>query len=222
MNEWAVIWGARETYIDGFINTVTLFISSSILAFILGCFLLYLLEGQHRWLTRSIISFVSLMRTLPFLIFAYLLYYGLPQMGIRLEAETAGLIALWLYHGAYFFEILRGQRITMPKGLIEAAVAHGFRHHQVFRHIILPNVTMNALPLMGNQLIICLKDTAFLCIITVQETTAAANSVQATYFIPMKAFVVAIFLYWIMGLLVEFGVRKLSVFGQKRGFMHVR
>lgn len=221
MNEWASIWGARDIYLHGFFNTVWLFATASVLAFITGCFLLFLLEGQHRLVNRVVIAFVSVMRTLPFLIFAYLLYYGLPQAGIRMSAETAGLIALWLYHGAYFFEILRGQRITMPKGLIEAAVAHGFRHHQVFRLIILPNVIMSALPLMGNQLIIALKDTAFLCIITVQETTAAANSVQATYFIPMKAFVVAILLYWVMGLLIEFGIRKMGIIRQKRGFLNV-
>ncbi len=56
-----------------------------------------------------------------------------------------------------------------------------------FRRIILPNIVSSALPLIGNQLIICLKDTAFLSIITVQEITAAANSVRATYFIPFNA-----------------------------------
>jgi polar amino acid transport system permease protein len=50
------------------------------------------------------------MRAVPFLILAYLLYYGLPQLGISMEAWTAGLLALVIYHGAYFFEILRSQR----------------------------------------------------------------------------------------------------------------
>ena len=74
----------------------------------------------------------------------------------------------------------------MPVGYIEAALAHGFRHHVIFLRILLPNVVMNTLPLIGNQLIICLKDTAFLSIITVREITAAANSVQSTYFIPLR------------------------------------
>ncbi|MFM2485150.1 amino acid ABC transporter permease [Celerinatantimonas yamalensis] len=221
MQQWSAIWGARDIYIDGFFTTVYLFVTSSILAFLLGCVFLYIHEGGKHLTNRLLMSFVSVMRTLPFLILAYLMYYGLPQVGIRFEAGTAGLLALWIYHGAYFFEIFRGQRIVMPKGLIEAAVAHGFRRHQVFIHIVLPYVTMSSLPLLGNQLIICLKDTAFLCIITVQEITAAANSVQATYFIPMKAFVVAIALYWIVGLGLEFGIRKMQLFSRKRGFMHV-
>ncbi|MFM2478592.1 amino acid ABC transporter permease [Celerinatantimonas sp. MCCC 1A17872] len=221
MNEWAAIWGARDIYINGFFETLYLFVISSILAFLLGCVFLFIYEGKWRVSNHILIGFVSMMRTLPFLILAYLMYYGLPQFGIRFDATTAGLLALWIYHGAYFFEIFRGQRIVMPKGLIEAAVAHGFRRHQVFIHIILPYVTMSSLPLLGNQLIICLKDTAFLCIITVQEITAAANSVQATYFIPLKAFLVAIALYWVIGLVLEFSVRRLRLFSRKRGFTHV-
>ncbi|MDR8315570.1 ABC transporter permease subunit, partial [Acinetobacter baumannii] len=91
--------------------------------------------------------------------------------------------------GAYFFELLRSQRRVFSGGYIDAAIAHGFSRYAIFRRIILPNIVSSALPLIGNQLIICLKDTAFLSIITVQEITAAANSVQATYFIPFNAFI---------------------------------
>jgi polar amino acid transport system permease protein len=79
---------------------------------------------------------------------------------------------------------------------------------------------MNTLPLIGNQLIICLKDTAFLSIITVREITAAANSVQSTYFIPLKAFLVAILLYWLISLIIESAIKQVSRLGKKRGFNH--
>ena len=221
MNEWLIIWDAKAAFLNGFLKTIELFLSSAVIGFVLGAVLLYLLEGKLNYYRRGLGLFIDAMRTLPFLILAYLLYYGLPQLGIRLQADVAGLIALSLYHGAYFCEILRSQRQVMPNGLIEAAMAHGFRHHLVFGRIILPNVVMTALPLLGNQLIICLKDTAFLTIITVKEVTAAANSVQSTYFIPMKAFLVAILLYWIISLVIEFGIKKLGQLGKKRGFSHV-
>nr|VUD31847.1 Amino acid ABC transporter [Raoultella sp. NCTC 9187] len=180
----------------------------------------YLSEYQKKFLNRLIIGFVSLMRAIPFLILAYLLYYGLPEIGISLEAWTAGLVALIIYHGAYFFEILRSQRRVFSSGYIEAAVAQGFSRYKIFTRIILPNIVSSALPLMGNQLIICLKDTAFLSIITVQEITAAANSVQATYFIPFNAFIVAIALYWAIGILLELLIKRLSAWGAKRGMSH--
>jgi polar amino acid transport system permease protein len=220
MNEWQTIWEARELFLAGFLKTIYLFIVSSIIGMVIGLCLLYLLELNHRITHQVVRGLVNVMRTLPFLILAYLLYYGLPQMGWRMEADTAGLIALSLYHGAYFCEILRGQRLVMSKGLIEAAQAHGFKHYQVYVHIILPNILLSSLPLLANQLIICLKDTAFLCIITVQEITAASNSVQSTYFIPFKAFLVAILLYWVVGLLIEYGSHLIGRLGRKKGLYH--
>ena len=220
MNEWQTIWEARDLFLDGFLKTIYLFIVSSVIGMAIGLSLLYVLETNNRITNQLVRSLVNMMRTLPFLILAYLLYYGLPQMGLRMEADTAGFIALSIYHGAYFCEILRGQRLVMAKGLVEAAEAHGFRQYQVYLHIILPNILLSSLPLLANQLIICLKDTAFLCIITVQEVTAAANSVQSTYFIPFKAFLMAILLYWIVGLFIEYSAHFIGRLGRKKGFYH--
>ncbi len=102
-------------------------------------------------------------------------------------------------------------------GYIEAAIAQGFSRYAIFRRIyFLPNIVSSALPLIGNQLIICLKDTAFLSIITVQEITAAANSVQATYFIPFNAFIVAIGLYWAISILLELLIKRLTAWGSQK------
>ena len=220
MNQWAIIWSARDSFIAGLIATLELFIVAAVVGLAIGIVLCYLTEYQKRWLNRVIIGFVSLMRAIPFLILAYLLYYGLPEVGISMDAWSAGLVALMIYNGAYFFEILRSQRRVFSAGYIEAAVAQGFSRYQIYRRIILPNIVSSALPLLGNQLIICLKDTAFLSIITVQEITAAANSVQATWFIPFNAFIVAIALYWAISILLELLIKRLSALGAKRGMSH--
>ncbi|MEY7846281.1 amino acid ABC transporter permease [Klebsiella africana] len=220
MNQWDVIWSVRDSFISGLFATLELFITAALAALIIGIALCYLSEYQKKVLNRVIIGFVSLMRAIPFLILAYLLYYGLPQLGISMEPWTAGLLALIIYHGAYFFEILRSQRRVFSGGYIEAAIAQGFSRYAIFRRIILPNIVSSALPLIGNQLIICLKDTAFLSIITVQEITAAANSVQATYFIPFNAFIVAIGLYWAISILLELLIKRLTAWGAKRGMSH--
>lgn len=220
MNQWGIIWAARESFFNGLLATLELFIIAAVVGLLIGVLFCYLMEYQNRAVHRLIIAFVSLMRAIPFLILAYLLYYGLPQLGISMDAWTAGLLALVIYHGAYFFEILRSQRRIFSSGYIEAAVSQGFSRYKIFLRIILPNIVSSALPLMGNQLIICLKDTAFLCIITVQEITAAANSVQSTYFIPFNAFIVAIALYWGISILLELLIKRLSHYGAKRGMTH--
>ena len=221
MNQWAIIWAEHDNFIAGLLATLELFIIAAVCGLFIGTLLCYFTEYQKRVLNNLIMGFVNLMRAVPFLILAYLLYYGLPELGISLEAWTAGLLALIIYHGAYFFEILRSQRRVFSNGYIEAAVVQGFSRYTIFRRIVLPNIVSSALPLLGNQLIICLKDTAFLSIITVQEITAAANSVQATYFIPFNAFIVAIALYWAISIVLELLVKRLTVYSAKRGMSHV-
>lgn len=221
MNQWAIIWAEHDKFITGLLATLELFIIAAVCGLLIGTVLCYVTEYQKRGLNNVIMGFVNLMRAIPFLILAYLLYYGLPELGLSLDAWTAGLVALIIYHGAYFFEILRSQRRVFFHGYIEAAVVQGFSHYTIFRRIVMPNIFSSALPLLGNQLIICLKDTAFLSIITVQEITAAANSVQATYFIPFNAFIVAIALYWAISIVLELLVKRLTVYSAKRGISHV-
>lgn len=221
MNQWAIIWAEHDKFITGLLATLELFILAAVCGLLIGTVLCYVTEYQKRVLNNVIMGFVNLMRAIPFLILAYLLYYGLPELGLSLDAWTAGLVALIIYHGAYFFEILRSQRRVFSNGYIEAAVVQGFSRYTIFRRIVMPNIFSSALPLLGNQLIICLKDTAFLSIITVQEITAAANSVQATYFIPFNAFIVAIALYWAISIVLELLVKRLTVYSAKRGMSHV-
>jgi polar amino acid transport system permease protein len=114
---------------------------------------------------------------------------------------------------------LRSQRRVFSGGYIEAAVAQGFSRYHIPADYFAQYRLFRA-PLIGNQLIICLKDTAFLSIITVQEITAAANSVQATYFIPFNAFIVAIGLYWAISILLELLIKRLSAWGARRGMSH--
>jgi len=220
MTEWTILWEARELFFDGLLATLGLFVLSISCAFVMGCVLVFLLEEGNR-LSKVLRVSINLMRTLPFLILAYLLYYGLPELGLRMSAWTAGLLALVIYHAAYFAEILRGSRLVLPEGYIEAAKAHGFTPVRLYLRITLPQLMIKTRPLLGNQLIIALKDTAFLTIITVQELTAAANSVQSTYFIPTQAFVVVIVMYWLISICLELALKRAGRFGARRGFDHV-
>ncbi|MFD2237437.1 amino acid ABC transporter permease [Aureimonas populi] len=220
MAEWDIIWESRETILSGLGLTLWIFGLSVIGALVVGTLLLYGLErgGPLVLLLRG---FINTMRALPFLILAYLLYYGLPQLGLRMSAVTAGLTAMIVYHGAYFAEILRGARMVLPAGQVEAAKAYGLLPHTIFLRIVLPQLLVRTRPILGNQLILALKDTSFLAIITVQELTAAANAVQATYFIPAEAFVVVILLYWLITICLELAVKKAGLFGARRGFENV-
>lgn len=218
---WMIVWQARDLLLQGLGTTIGLFISAAIAGCLLAGLVVYRMTehpGTFSWILRA---YINVMRMLPFLMLAYLLYYGLPSVGVRLSALSAGVLALAVYHGAYIAEILRGARLTLPPGTLEAAYAHGYGRGKVWLRIVLPQLVLRSRSVLGNQAIMCLKDTSFLSIITVMELTAAANAVQSRYFIPVEAFVVAIGLYWAMGLIIEAIVRRARRTTLRRGFENV-
>lgn len=220
MNGFHILWDNSGVFAEGLVNTLILFSVSAVFAFLLACFLAFLLEGHENKPRRLLRWVMDVMRMLPFLIYLYLLYYGLPDLGVRLDVWAAGLIALITYHGAYFAEILRGARASLPAGQAEASYAHGFVNSKMYWRIMLPQMVLCSGPLFGNQLICLIKDTAFLSIITLTELTAAANAVQAKYFIPLPPFVLVIALYWAVTLFVESMLVLLGRLAKKRGLVH--
>jgi len=220
MQSWFTIWTHADRFLLGFASTLALFSLSAILAFALACLIGLCLEGKPSRARRSLRGVLDVLRMTPFLVYMYLLYYGLPDIGIRLDAWGVGVAALASYHACYFAEILRGARAALPQGQMEAARAHGYGTWGMYWRILLPQMVLRCGPLFGNQLVGCLKDTAFLSIVTVFELTAAANDIQAVYFVPMPAFITAIALYWLLSLGVEALVRGIGRYAQTRGLSH--
>lgn len=203
IHDFAVTWAHRGQMLDGFVNTVWLSLTAAAAAFVLGCLLAMALIARTRPLTLAGRCFVDTMRCVPFLLFAYLVYYGLPSIGIRFSSWAAGLVALTLYNTAYMAELLRAAWTALPREMIEAGHSFGFAGFNLFRRIVLPPVILAAIPMIGNQLIQIIKDSAFLTIITVPELTHEASSIEATYFVPFAAFVTAVLLYWALCMVVE-------------------
>jgi polar amino acid transport system permease protein len=150
------------------------------------------------------------------MLFCYLIYYGLPAFGIVIGNMLAGIIALTLYNAAYIAELLRGGYLALPREGIEAGHAFGFHGRHLLTRIILPPVLLSSVPMLGNQIIQIIKDSAFLVIIAVQELTFAANEIQATYYVPFASFVCAMLLYWLLCLAVEGGVRAVVRMAEAR------
>lgn len=216
MDPWAVLWSQRASLLAGFENTLWLVFLSLPAAAALGALGAMALRrtGPARWIARVL---VDAMRMLPFLLYVYLLYYGLPAVGVRLSAWTVGFIGLITYHAAYVAEILRGAWAVLPAGQLEAARACGYRTLPLYREIILPQLVLQSGPVLANQAIILLKDTAFLSIVTVRELTAAASAIQSTYFIPFQPLLAAIALYWVLTLAVEAGAAGIRRLARRRG-----
>jgi polar amino acid transport system permease protein len=163
------------------------------------------------WIVRV---YIEIMRGLPILILLFVLYYGGPSIGLRLSAETVGVVGLGFYGAAYFAEIFRSGFQSIPKGQIEAARMAGLTGMQITRHIKLPQMLMLITPPMVNQIIILIKESAVLSIITVAELTKNTTQfVNETYAV-IEPYLAAALLYWLLveavaqlGKLVERRVR---------------
>jgi polar amino acid transport system permease protein len=196
--QFGIVWQARDLLIDGFLTTLVLSALSAAASLVLGAALAAALMARNRVLARVAGVLVDAMRCVPFLLFAYFVYYGLPSVGLTLSNWSSGLFALIVYNTAYMAELLRGAWRALPAETIEAGHAFGFHGFRLVRRIILPPVVFAAIPMIGNQVIQIIKDSAFLTIIAVEELTHAATVIQATYFLPFAAFISALLLYWLL------------------------
>lgn len=207
MSALAIVWHQRAMMLDGFGMTIEIVALAAVLALALGLVLFAVLAISRGGPAATAVGWlIDLLRCVPFMLFCYLVYYGLPYAGVLLSGFWAGVLSLAVYNAAYIAELLRGAWTALPRESIEAGSAFGFHGWRLVRHVILPPVALNAMPMLGNQMIQIIKDSAFLIIITVHELTYAANEIQATYYVPFAAFVVAIACYWLLCLAVEGGV----------------
>ena len=216
MEEFAIVWQHRDKLIDGFENTLMIVALAVVGSLILGALLTVPLTSRHRGIAGVAAAYVDTMRCVPFLLFVYLIYFGLPTLGIRFDNWSSGVIALILYNAGYMGELLRAAWTNLPKELIEAGHAFGFVGWRLFRRIILPPVLFSAFSLIGNQLIQIVKDSALLTVIAVAELTHEATSLQTTYFVPFASFVAAVVLYWATCVIIEGTVGLANRFAEAR------
>ena len=128
------------------------------------------------WLGRPLALLVSLVRGLPFLMFVFWVYFGVPALfGISLGGTTTMIVALTIYEAAYISEIVRAGIEAIPKGQIEAAHALGLRYGVRTLRIVLPQALFNLLPSLITQFASIVKETSIGYIISAQELTFAAT-----------------------------------------------
>ncbi len=210
IHDFGIVWSERALLLSGLANTAILSAISAVAALLLGFALTPVLMSKRRAAAWTARGFVDGMRCVPFLLFAYIVYYGFPSFGVRLDNWTSGLLALTIYNAAYMAEILRGAWVAQPREPIEAGKAFGFPDVRLFRRLILPPLLLSAGPVIGNQIIQIIKDSAFLTIIALPELTHAASSIQSRHYVPFAAFITAVFLYWGLCLIIEAGVSSVG------------
>ena len=141
-------------------------------------------------------TFVWVIRGTPLLVQLFIIFYGLPSLGIMLDAFPAAVIAFAFNEGAYCAETMRGALESVPQGQLEAGSCVGMTWWQIMRRIVLPQALRTAVPSLSNSLISMIKDTSLASNITVAELFMAGQRVAArTYiFLPIYCEVAVVYL----------------------------
>jgi len=157
-------------------------------------------RGVLRWPADL---YVSLMRGTPLLVQIFVIYYGLPSVGVSFSPLTAGVLALSLNAGAFLSESLRGAILGVDRGQWAASYSVGLTYTQTLRFIVLPQAVRIAVPAMSNTLISLIKDTSLVSVITVTELMLSTKEIIAVTFRPLPLYLTAAMLYWMLSICFE-------------------
>jgi len=174
-------------------------------------------------LAAAIKFYVWIFRGTPLLVQLFLIFYGLPSVGIVLDAFTAALIGFTLNIGAYTSEILRAAIGSVSRGQWEAAYSIGMSWSQAMRRTILPQAARVAVPPLSNTFISLVKDTSLAAAITVPELFQAAQRIVATTYEPLILYIEAALIYLALSSVLSSLQSRLEVrLNRYGGFLEAR
>ncbi|MFN7929958.1 MAG: ABC transporter substrate-binding protein/permease [Blastocatellia bacterium] len=164
------------------------------------------------WLARS---YVEVIRGTPLLIQLYLIFYGLPSVGIRLTPLVAAVVGLGLNYAAYEAENYRAGIQSIPRGQMEAALSLGMTRAQSLRHIIVPQALRLVIPPVTNDFIALFKDSSIVSVITMVELTKVYGQLATAYYDYIGVGILTAAIYFLLGLpfvkLARYAEKRLAV-----------
>lgn len=190
--------------------TVSIFVLSLVLAFVLAMIQVLNIKGLSA-LTRV---YVWIFRGTPLIVQMYIIFYGLPSLGITLPAFTSAVIAFSMNYAAYMSETIRAAIQSVPKGQFEAGYMIGLSFPQIMVRIVIPQAARVAFPTLFGSLIGLTKDSSLAASITVVEMFKTAQQIASVYFEPFalycEAAVVYLLLNTILTLLQHYLEKRLT------------
>ena len=202
------------TYLPDFMSGLWLTTASSFLSFAAGLVLGVLGAQARRSRLRPLrllgTIYVEVIRNTPALVQIFIVYFGLPVVGIRLPAFVAGVIALSVNAGAYLTEIMRTGIEAVPAGQLEAARTLGLSARDSFFHVVLPQAVRTVYPPVVNEFIQIILGSSLLSVVSLNELTSTAQIVNSLTFRTMETFGTSLVLYLILTNLVSLAANLLA------------
>lgn len=185
-------------FIDGARITIVISILTVIFGVIFGTLLALMKISGSKILKAISSSYIEIIRGTPLLVQLYIIYYGLPVIGIELPDFMAGVITLSINSGAYVAEIIRAGIEAVDRGQMEAARSLGMTKTMAMKHIIIPQAFKNILPALGNEFIVVIKESSIVSIIGIHELMYNADTVRGNTYQPFEPLISAAVIYFVL------------------------
>lgn len=199
--EWHIILKYYPVLLQGLLVSVKYTFMAISTSFCFGLIVSAIRALKFPVISKLFDYYVVFFRETPLLVQLYVIFFGLPQIGIIFSAPISGILAITLNEGAFISEIIRGGIQAIPKGQKEASKALALNDLQTMRYITFPQALWNVIPSLIGHSSYILKDTALLSLIAIEELMSAANYINASVVSPLTVYFSAAVLYYVFFLL---------------------
>ncbi|MHA6732165.1 amino acid ABC transporter permease [Devosia sp. A369] len=189
------VWREWPLLLEGIQATLTFTLLSMVLGLIIAVTGAAVLRFGPIWAKAVVRVYVGVFRNTPLVVQLFFIYFGLPSTGLALTPDIAAMIGLTLNFGAYSVEIIRSGTLAVPQGLIEAARVIGLNRVQTFVYVMLRPALIIAFPALSSQIIVLLLATSVISIISANELTAIAGSIQSRTFRSFEVYIFILVVY---------------------------
>jgi len=211
-----VIKNAFPVLLEGSLMTIELTVLSVVFGTVIGIVTALLKLSKNKFMAGIGGFYTWIFRGTPMLLQLFVIYYGLPSVGVNLSPFQGALIGLSLNSGAYMAEIIRGGILSVDKGQFEACKSLGFTFFDTMKRVVLPQTFKIIIPSVGNEFITMLKDTSLVSVIAMEEVMRSAQILYASTFRPLEIFFITACLYLLMTTIFttvfSYYEKKLSVY----------
>lgn len=198
--------------LPGLTMTIPLTVISFSLALVIAVFTAMVQFANVKVLKQIARFYIWVVRGTPLLVQLYVIFYGLPNLGIMLEPFPSAVLVFSINEGAYCAETIRAALESVPKGQLEAGYCVGMTYMQTMRRIILPQAMRTAFPSLSNNLISMVKDTSLAANITVMEMFMVTQRIASRYYEHLALYIEVALIY----LLFCTVLTKLQAMGEKK------
>ncbi|WP_309743215.1 amino acid ABC transporter permease [Chamaesiphon sp. OTE_20_metabat_361] len=180
--QFSIVWDNLGLLFAGAWLTLKISLLAIAFGLVIGIIGAIFRTSKNKLLDTIALTYVEVIRNTPYLIQLFFIFFGIPNLGIKLTAEQAAILSLAVNFGAYSTEIVRAGVESIPKGQVEAGMALGFKPLAIFRHIILLPALANIYPALVGQVILAVLFTSVVSQIATEDLTFVGDFLNARSF----------------------------------------